>query len=504
MRKIREALRLRASGLTTREVGDSIGVGRTSVSEYVGRAARAGLSWPLPDDLTDSALEALLFPAPPPDAATTYPKPDWPHVHSELRRPGVTLSLLCEEYREAHPKAYGYSRFCELYRRWEGRLAPVMRQHHVAGEALYVDYSGATFEIMDPKTGELRQAQFFVAALGASNLTYAEATWTQGLSDWIGSHVRAFAFFGGVPATVVSDNLKSGVTKACFHDPQINRSYADMAAHYDTAIIPARPRKPQDKAKVEVAVQLAQRWIHARLRDRRFTSLTELNAAIRELLERFNNRRTRHLGASRRELFEQIERHALQPLPLEPYEFAEWRCRKVGLDYHVEIDRHYYSVPHSLLKAQVWVRITDRTVEIFHEDQRVASHARTSSNRKHTTVMDHMPSNHRAYADWTPEHLCRWATKVGPNTEALVEVIMRERKHPVQGFRACLGILRLSKGYAATEFEAAAEYALTIGAHSYGSLQSILKNKRYRRAPDRPAEEPAITHPNIRGADYFH
>ena len=405
MRKIREALRLRASGLTTREVGDSIGVGRTSVSEYVGRAARAGLSWPLPDDLTDSALEALLFPAPPPDAATTYPKPDWAHVHSELRRPGVTLSLLWEEYREAHPKGYGYSRFCELYRRWEGRLAPVMRQHHVAGEALYVDYSGATFEIMDPKTGELRQAQFFVAALGASNLTYAEATWTQGLSDWIGSHVRAFAFFGGVPATVVSDNLKSGVTKACFHDPQINRSYADMAAHYDTAIIPARPRKPQDKAKVEVAVQLAQRWIHARLRDRRFTSLTELNAAIRELLERFNNRRTRHLGASRRELFEQIERHALQPLPLEPYEFAEWRCRKVGLDYHVEIDRHYYSVPHSLLKAQVWVRITDRTVEIFHEDQRVASHARTSGNRKHTTVMDHMPSNHRAYADWTPERL---------------------------------------------------------------------------------------------------
>jgi transposase len=357
---------------------------------------------------------------------------------------------------------------------------------------------------MNPKTGELRQAQFFVAALGASNLTYAEATWTQGLSDWIGSHVRAFSFFGGVPATVVSDNLKSGVTKACFHDPQINRSYADMAAHYDTAIIPARPRKPRDKATVEVAVQLAQRWIHARLRNRCFSSLAELNAAIRELLERFNNRRTRHLGASRHELFEQIERHALQPLPLEPYEFAEWRCRKVGLDYHVEIDRHYYSVPHTLLKAEVWVRITSRTIEIFHKDQRVASHVRTSGNRKHTTVMDHMPSNHRAYADWTPERLCRWAAKVGPNTASLVEVIMRERKHPVQGFRACLGILRLSKGYAATEFEAAANYALTIGAHSYGSLQSILKNKRYRRAPDRPAEEPAITHPNIRGADYFH
>lgn len=504
MRKIREALRLRASGLTTREVGDSIGVGRTSVSEYVGRAARAGLSWPLPDHLTDAALEALLFPAPPPDAAATYPKPNWTHVHRELRKPGVTLSLLWEEYREAHPRGYGYSRFCELYRRWEGKLTPVMRQHHVAGEALYVDYAGQTFEIIDAETGEVRQAQFFVAALGASNLTYAEVTWTQGLSDWIGSHTRAFAFFGGVPATVVSDNLKSGVTKACFHDPQINRSYADMAAHYDTAIIPARPRKPRDKAKVEVAVQLAQRWIFARLRDRRFTSLAELNAAIRDLLERFNNRRTRHLGSSRRELFDEIERHALQSLPVEPYVFAEWRCRKVGLDYHVEIDRHYYSVPHTLLKAQVWVRITSRTIEIFYEDQRVASHARTSGNRKHTTVMDHMPPNHRAYADWTPERLCRWAAKVGPNTAILVEVIMRERKHPVQGFRACLGILRLSKGYPASEFEVAAEYALTIGAHSYSSLQSILKNKRYRRAPDRPAEEPAITHPNIRGANYFH
>lgn len=266
-----------------------------------------------------------------------------------------------------------------------------MRQHHVAGEALYVDHASATFEIIDPETGEVRRAQFFVAALGASNLTYAEATWTRSISDWIDAHVRAFAFYGGVPGTVVSDNLKSGVTKASFHEPQLNRTYAAMAAHYDTAVIPARPRKPRNKAKVEVAVQLAQRWIHARLRNRRFKSLAELNAAIRELLERFNTRRSRHLGASRRELFEQIERAALRPLPMEPYVFAEWRCRKVGLDYHVEIDRHYYSVPHSLLKQQVWVRITALTVEIFHADQSVAAHARTSGNRRHSTVIDHMP-----------------------------------------------------------------------------------------------------------------
>lgn len=504
MRKIREALRLRASGLTTREVGDSIGVGRTSVSTYLKRAERAGLSWPLPEELTDAELAALLFPAPPPDAATSYPRPDWSHVHRELRRPGVTLSLLWEEYREAHPKGYGYSRFCDLYRRWKGKLAPVMRQTHVAGEALYVDYAGATFEIVDLETGEVRSAQFFVAALGASNLTYAEATWTQSLPDWVGAHVRAFAFLGGVPGTVVSDNLKAGVTKACFHEPQLNRTYAEMAAHYDTVVIPARPRKPRDKAKVEVAVQLAQRWIHARLRNRRFSSLAELNAAIRELLEKFNTRRSRHLGASRWELFDQIERAALRPLPVEPYVFAEWRCRKVGLDYHVEIDRHYYSVPHTLLKAQVWVRITTRTIEIFHEDQRVASHARTSGNRRHSTVLDHMPPNHRAYADWTPERLIRWAIKVGPNTATLIEVILRERKHPVQGFRTCLGILRLAKGHNAAEFEAAADYALAINAHSYSSLQSILKNKRYRRPPEEPAEGPAITHPNIRGASYFH
>lgn len=277
-----------------------------------------------------------------------------------------------------------------------------------------------------------------------------------------------------------------------------------MAAHYDTAVIPARPRKPRDKAKVEVAVQLAQRWIHARLRDRRFFSLSELNVAIRELLERFNNRRTRHLGASRRELFESIERQVLRPLPVEPYVYAQWRCRKVGLDYHVEIDRHYYSVPHQLLKAQVWARITGRTVGVFHADQRVAAHVRTSGNRKHSTILEHMPPNHRAYADWTPERLIAWAGKTGPNTAALIEVILRGRKHPVQGFRACLGILRLGKLYQRAELEEAAGYALDIGAHSYSSLQSILKNKRYRRPPEKSADGPAITHPNIRGSQYFH
>ena len=289
------------------------------------------------------------------------------------------------------------------------------------------------------------EAQLFVAALGASSYTYAEATWTQTLPDWIGSHTRAFAFFGGVPAMVVSDNLKSGITKACFYEPAVNRSYAEMAAHYDTAIVPARPYKPRDKAKVEVAVLLATRWIIAKLRNRQFFSLAELNAAIAVEVAALNARVTRHLGASRQALFEELERPALKPLPAEPYVYAEWKECRLGLDYHVEVEKHYYSVPHQLLREKMWARITARTVEVFHRGKRVAAHVRSSSNRKHTTVREHMPSSHRRYADWTPERIKRRAGEIGPNTSALVEIILRERTHPEQGFRACVGILRLAK-----------------------------------------------------------
>ena len=389
MRKIRDALRLHASGMSTRKIAASLGVGQSTASEYVKRVQQAGLTWPLPSDMTDAALEALLFHPIGGPTRLVETQPDWPAIHRELRRPGLTLSLLWEEYRAVHPDGYGYSRFCELYRRWNGRLAPVMRQHHVAGERVFVDYAGTTLEVIDPATGEVHEAQLFVAALGASNLTYAEATWSQGLSDWVGAHSRAFAWFGGVPAQVVSDNLKSGVTRACFYEPAVNRTYADMAEHYGTAVVPARPRKPRDKAKVEVAVQIAERWIVARLRNQRFFSLSEMNAAIRGLLDRLNDRVTRHLGASRRDLFERIERAALRPLPAEPFVFSEWKQCTVWLNYHVEVDRHYYSAPHSLLREKVWVRFTARTVEIFHHGKRVAAHARTSANRQHTTIADH-------------------------------------------------------------------------------------------------------------------
>ncbi len=505
MRKIEEALRLKSAGLSTRKIALSLGVGQSTVSEYLRRADRAGFGWPLPEGVTDADLETRLFRPQGGETRHGLAQPDWPAVHRELRRKNVTLSLVWEEYRAAHPDdGYGYSRFCELYRRWEGRLTPVMRQHHVAGDKLFVDYAGDTLDVVDPKTGEVRQVQLFVAVLGASNYTFAEATWTQTLPDWIGSHIRAFAFFGGVPGQVVSDNLKSGVTKACFYEPTVNRTYADMAAHYDTAVIPARPYKPRDKAKVEVGVQVVQRWIAARLRNRRFFSLAELNAAIRELVAGINGKVTRHLGASRRQLFDELDGPALKPLPTEPYEYAEWVERKAGLDYHVELDRHYYSVPHQLLKKKLWARITAGTVEIFHEGQRVASHVRSSANRRHTTVPEHMPASHRRYAGWTPEEIRRRAARVGPNTATLVDVILRERTHPEQGFRSCLGIVRLAKPHGRDALEAACLRALETNARSYKSVNSILKNNLHRRRPEKAADGPAISHPNIRGADYFH
>jgi transposase len=502
MRRIRDVLRLSAAGMSKRQIAASLGVSATAAGECIRRARRAGLAWPLPDELSDEELERRLYPLPT-AAKDRRPRPDWAAIHRELRRPGVTLQLLWEEHRAVHSDGYGYSRFCELYRAWEARLSPTMRQNHVAGERMFVDYAGTTLAVIDASTGEARWAQLFVAVLGASNYTYAEATWTQGLSDWIGAHTRAFAFVGGVSAMVVSDNLRSGITKACFYEPQVNRTYAEMAAHYGTAIIPARPYRARDKAKVEVAVQIATRFIIAKLRNRQFFALSALNGAVAELVEQINTRVSRHLGASRRALFEELERSALKPLPAEPYVFAEWKQCRVGLDYHVEIDKHYYSVPHQLLREKVWARITARTIEVFHRGKRVAAHVRSSSNRKHTTVREHMPSSHQRYADWTPERLRRQAGAIGRHTAALVEIILRERAHPEQGFRACVGIVRLAKSYGRERLEAACGRAIEIGARSYSSVNSILKNDIDRRRPVMPADGPAIAHDNIRGPTYF-
>jgi transposase len=504
MRKIRDVLRLRADGLSKRKIAASLSIGVTTAGEIIRRARRAGLTWPLPENPSDEDLERLLYPPLPIVARDRRPQPEWAAVHRELRRPGVTLQLTWEEYRSTHPEGYGYSRYCDLYRAWERRLSPTMRQLHVAGERMFVDYAGTTLEVVEGTTGEVRTCQLFVAVLGASNYTYAEATFSQRLVDWIGSHVRAFTFFGGVTTQTVSDNLRSGITKACFYEPAVNRTYAEMAAHYGTAIIPARPRKPRDKAKVEVAVQVATRWITAKLRNRRFFSLSELNAAIRDLTTQLNARVTRHLGTSRRALFDEVERPVLKPLPAEPYLYAEWKECKVAFDYHVEVEHHYYSVPHTLLREKVWIRVAAQTVEVFHRGNRVAAHMRASSDRRHTTVREHMPSSHRRYADWTPERIRRQAGEIGRNTATLVEIIMRERTHPEQGFRAAVGIIRLAKSYGGERLELACGRALEIGARSYTSVNSILKNKLDARRPAAAADGPSIAHPNIRGSGYFH
>jgi transposase len=506
MRQVREVLRLKhVCGHSGHQIATMVGISRYTVAEYLRRAGVVGITWPVPADLDDAALERKLFTPAFGVAEGARPQPDWPRLHAELRRPGVTLLLVWEEFRAGQPEGYGYSRFCELYAEWRGRLSPTMRQTHPAGERLFVDYAGQTVEVLDGLTGEMRAAQIFVAALGASNFTYAEARWTQALPDWIGCHVGAFAAFGGVTRQLVCDNLKAGVTAACRYEPGISRAYQEMASHYGTAVLPARVRRPRDKAKVEVAVQVVQRWVLARLRHRKFFSLTELNAAIRALIAELNDRPMRHLGTSRRVLFESVERAALLPLPAEPYAYAEWRRCRAGLDYHVEVLGHFYSVPYRLIRETIEARVTDQTIELFHGGTRVASHVRSPREHRHTTIAEHMPSAHRRHAEWTPTRLLRDAATIGPSTIALVERILTTKPHPEQGFRACLGILRLARGYGPERLEAACERGMSIGANSYGSVQSILRNsldRAFRREPQ--PDEVAVQHGNIRGGDYYH
>jgi transposase len=505
MRKIREVLRLRlAQGLSQRAVGESLGISTGAVNICLGRARRAGLSWPLPDGLDDAQLERLLYPPPPTVASEQRPMPDWTAVHRELRRPNVTLALLWEEYRDGAggQDGFGYSWFCLLYREWVGRLKPTLRQVHTAGERVFVDFAGHTMEVIDGATGEVRQAEVFVAVLGASSYTFAQATWTQSLPDWIAAHVAMLAFFGGTPRQIVSDNLRAGITRACFYEPQVNRTYADFATHYGTAIIPARPYKPRDKAKVEVGVQVVQRWILARLRNRRFFSLAELNHAIGELIAQLNARPMRGWGTTRRALYEQVDRPALLALPPTAYEYAAWKRCRVNLDYHVEIDKHFYSVPFRLLRAEVDARITATTVELFHHGKLVATHQRSQRPYRPTTIADHMPSAHRRYRDWTHERIEREAAAIGPDTAALVEIILRSRPHPEQGFRSCIGILRLAKRYDAARLDAACARALALGTRSYSSVAAILKNAQERRTRD--PELPSLLHENIRGPEYYH
>lgn len=488
-----------------RLVSAALSVSHGVITQTTQRATRASLDWPAVCALSDAELELRLYP-PAPGAGTPRPEPDYAFIDLELRKKGVTRELLHQEYLAEHPDGLRRSAFCARYEAWKQTRGLTMRQSHRGGEKLFVDYAGMKAYYTDPNTGERACAELFVATLGASSYTYAEASASQKAPDFLASHVRALGFFGGVPEAVVSDQLKSGVIVPCRYEPGPHTAYLDFAQHYNTALVPARPRSPRDKAKVEVAVQVAERWILARLRHVICFSLAELNAHIRVLLGELNHRPMRVYKKSRRELFEELDRPSLRPLPETPYIHAEWKKARVNLDYHVELFGHYYSVPHALVHQAVELRYTAEFVEVLHQGKRVALHARRHERGRFSTVAEHMPAHHRAQAAQSPETILRWARNIGPRTEVLCERIMKERAHPEQGYRSCMGISRLGKRFGKARVEAAATRALATGAISYRCVCNILE-AGLDRVPlgedSATCAVPVLHHEHIRGADSY-
>jgi transposase len=525
MRKIREILRLHYElGLLQQEIARGCGISQPTVHRYLERAQAAGLSWPLPQDYDDRQLNQLFTravvrrDAPEPPAHETETAPplspeparrrapiNFDEIHRELQtHKHLTLQLLWEEYLQSCPDGYRYSQFCELYRQWRRKLDVVLRQDHRAGEKMFVDWAGDTVPIYDRDTGEAHPAYLFVAVLGASSYTFAHAAPSQQLPHWIACHIQALEFFAGVPQLIVPDNPKTAVTRACRYDPDLNRTYLEFAEHYHVAVLPARPYKARDKAKVEVGVLVAERWLLAVLRHEKFFSLPDLNHALAPLLDRLNQRPFRKREGCRISLYATLDRPALQPLPLERYVMAEFKTVRVNIDYHVEVDDHYYSVPYQLRGEQVEARLTPTTVEILYRGHRVASHVRSSVAHHHTTVHEHMPKSHQAYLEWTPSRLIHWGDSVGPATAQVIATILESKPHPEQGYRACLGILRLGKTYSTGRLEAACQRALHSQACSYHSLQSILQQGLDRQTlASTEAERSSPRHENLRGATYY-
>lgn len=505
MKKIIEVLRLKhETDLSHEKIGRACNLSKGVVSKYVSLALAKEISWPLPEGIGEVQLEAQLFPVE--HRQSRFVKPDYFQVHQELKRKGVTLQLLWAEYVAVHEeRGYRYSQFCHHYRQWRGKQRRSMRQVHRAGEKLFIDYCGPTVDVVDRGTGEIRHAQVFVSAFGASSYTYAEATWTQSLPDWIASHQRSLRFYGGVPELLVPDNLKSAVVQANRYEPKINETYAEMAAHYQTVVLPARPYKPKDKAKAEVAVQVVERWIMARLRHHTFFSLAELNRAIADLLPALNERAFQGREESRKDLFEAIDLPVLKPLPQDDYEYAEWRKVKPGIDYHIEAAKRFYSVPHALVGHTLDLRLTATSVEIMHKGHRVAAHPRHGQGR-FSTLTEHMPKSHQAHRDWSPGRFMNWASDIGPCTTQVVKQQLENRPHPEHGYRACLGLLNLSRRYDKARLEKACERALLIRSASYKSIASILK-KGLDKQPvegEENTQKELPLHTNVRGAGYYH
>ena len=503
MRTVREILRLRLGvGLSADKVAKSCKVSKATVLEYEKRFNESSLSWPIPEDMDDAALKRAVR-KPRTNGKPSRDLPDMAHLIKEMRRPHVTLYLLWMEYREANPNGYSYTQFCYYYNEARKKLDVTLRQFHKAGEKVFTDYAGDTLSITDPKNGSETPVYLFVAALGASSYTFAEGALAMNTASWIDSHIRAFEFFGGVPEIIVPDNTKCAVIKPDRYEPDLNPEFAEMAAHYGAAVIPARVRKPRDKAKVEAAVLLVERWIMAALRNRTFFSLTELNEAIGELLDKLNSRKFKQIDATREELFTKLDQPALKPLPQSRYQFAEWRTAKVNIDYHIAVDKHFYSVPYQLVGEQVEVKMSATFIEILHKNRRVASHMRSYIEGGFTTDPNHRPKSHQKYLEWTPSRIISWAASNGPHTAALVTKILETKQHPEMGYRSCLGIIRLADKFTCERVEAASERALRCNAVSYTSVKSIL-NKGLDKLPlkDTPAYTPT-SHSNIRGKEYY-
>ena len=506
MRKIREVLRLRLeAGLSIRQISASTKTSVGAIQKLLARADALNLNWPLPEDLDDGRLAALFYPGADPTTSTRYQVPDWATVHQELKRKGMTKQLLWEEYTAQYPnRCYSYSQYCDRYRQWLKQQKHSMRQTHKAGEKCFVDYCGPTVPIINPQTREVRTAQVFVAVLGASNYTYAEATWSQSLRDWLSSHVRTFEFFGGIPEMVVPDNLRSGVSKACRYDPELNPSYQQLAEHYQVAILPARPYKPKDKSKAEVGVQIVENWILARLRHHTFFTLAEANQCIRSLLEELNSRPFRRLPGNRQTAFETLDQPALRPLPKQPYEYVEIRRCRVNIDYHIEFDQHHYSVPHQYVGEQVEVQASDHLVQVHFRQRQVASHPRRHRPGT-TTEAGHMLARHRKQQQWTPGRLKNWARDIGPDTLIWVSDRLAEREHPEQAYRVCLGLLNLTREYPSQRLNAGCRIANREGLNRLKHIKAILRSNRDKLPEQLPlnAELPQH-HENIRGPKSFH
>ncbi len=514
MNLAREIIRLGMTcNLPSTDIANSCGVDPKTVRNYFQRIKQRNLSDTDIERLTDEQLSDILKNKRGRRPEHQSKKPDFEYIDQELKRKGVTRQLLWEEYIADHPTGYKRTQFFHLFRQWKKNLNLSMRQSHIAGEKLFVDYSGQTVTVHDPSGGAAFQAQIFVGVLGASNYAYAEATKSQGLSDWIGSHTRNFRFLGGVPEIVVPDNLKSGVTRPCRYDPDINREYQEMSVHYGTAIMPARVRAPQDKSKAENGVLLVQRWILATLRNRIFFSLEELNREISTRIERLNDRPFKKISGSRRSLFEAVDKPALKPLPTIPYTFAEWNNCTVGMDYHIGLNGHFYSVPFKHTGKSVTVRYTDKTVEVFLGTMRIASHLRDDTPREASTLVEHMTKSHRKYKEWTPNKILTRSEQIGESTLEVVHRLIKAKQHPMQAYRAAVGIIGLEKKYSPGRLEIACKRALRIGGISYKSILSILQNgldhKELLLGTSKRKEELAqkaarpIHHENVRGEDYY-